>query len=363
MENVNLESENWSELNFKGIAGESEARPGVVTEGGTVAQMASTFLTCGANGAGREALYKAVIALSRSIAGHTDLRSLLSGVAESLRRIVAFDHVGLILHDPNGNVMQGYILNEPCNPVITSLRLRVDEDPAGWVWRNQQPLVLSPLQSETRWPEFVRLSRDFGISTMVLVPLTTGDHRLGAFGFSSVAPLNPSPAEIAFLERVASEFAVAVESFLAKQQAVRERDRLRALFDITDALVSKLEQGELFSAISAQVAKLIRHDFALLTLCNQTGGLDVYALDCLHPQLAELLKGPLDPAGMPSAEALATGRPVVARDTDNDRYPSPNFGKFVALGTRSACVVPLIARGRTIGTLELARMTDDAWTA
>src|ERR1017187_867143 len=362
MENVNLESENWSELNFKGIAGESEARPGVVTEGGTVAQMASTFLTCGANGAGREALYKAVIALSRSIAGHTDLRSLLSGVAESLRRIVAFDHVGLILHDPNGNVMQGYILNEPCNPVITSLRLRVDEDPAGWVWRNQQPLVVSPLQSETRWPEFVRLSRDFGINTMVLVPLTTGDNRLGAFGFSSVAPLDPSPAEIAFLERVASEFAVAVESFLAKQQAVRERDRLRALFDITDALVSKLEQGELFSAISAQVAKLIRHDFALLTLCNQTGGLDVYALDCLHPQVAELLKGPLDPAGMPSAEALATGRPVVARDTDSDRYPSPNFGKFVALGTRSACVVPLIARYRTIGTLELARMTDDAWT-
>ena len=93
MENVNLESENWSELNFKGIAGESEARLGVVTEGGTVEQMASTFLTCGANGAGREALYKAVIALSRSIAGHTDLRSLLSGVAESLRRIVAFDPV------------------------------------------------------------------------------------------------------------------------------------------------------------------------------------------------------------------------------------------------------------------------------
>src|ERR1035438_8433451 len=180
MENVNLESENWSELNFEGIASESEARPGVVTEGGTVAQMASTFLTCGANGAGREALYKAVIALSRSIAGHTDLRSLLSGVAESLRRIVAFDHVGLILHDPNGNVMQGYILNEPCNPVITSLRLRVDEDPAGWVWRNQEPLVVSSLQSETRWPEFVRRSRDFGISTMVLVPLDRKSTRLNS---------------------------------------------------------------------------------------------------------------------------------------------------------------------------------------
>ena len=100
------------------------------------------------------------MALSRSIAGRTDLRSLLAGAAESLRRIVSFDHLGLILHDPNGNAMQGHILNEPGNPVITSLRLPVDQDPAGWVWLNQQPLVLTSVQSETRWPEFVRRARE-----------------------------------------------------------------------------------------------------------------------------------------------------------------------------------------------------------
>ena len=313
-------------------------------------------------GASSSELYEAVLALSRSIAGRTDLDALVSGVATSLRRIVRFDHVGLVLHDLNGNAMQGYILNEPGNPVITRLRLPVDQDPAGWVWLNQQPLVISDFGSETRWPEGLRAARQLGISTLVLVPLTAGDHRLGALGVSSVAPLDSSSAEIAFLERVASEFAVAVEAFLAKQEAVRERDRLRTLFDITNALVSKLEQDELFSAISDQISKLIRHDYALLTLRNQTGGLDVYALHCRHPQLVDLLKGPLDPAGMPSAEVLATGKPVVARATDIDRYASPNFGRFVALGTRSVCLVPLIARDHTIGTLDLGRTTDDAWT-
>jgi len=175
-------------------------------------------------------IHEAVVGLSRSIAGRTDLESLLSGVAESLRRIVRFDHLGLILHDPNGNAMQGYILNAPGNPAIESLRLAIEEDRAGWVWVNQQPVVVSSVQSETRWPEFVERSHTFGISTLILVPLTSGDNRLGAFGFSSVAPLDPTPAEIAFLERVATEFAVAVEAFLARQEAVRERDRLRALF-------------------------------------------------------------------------------------------------------------------------------------
>ena len=361
MENVVPDSEIRSHFRFSDT-GDSAAAWHVMEEMVAGAPMDASVLIRGNNGTRKEALNRAVIALSRSIAGRTDLRSLLSGVAESLRRIVAFDHVGLILHDPNGNAMQGYILNEPCNPVITGLRLAVEEDPAGWVWLHQKALVVSPLQSETRWPEFVTRARDFGISTLVLVPLTTGDHRLGAFGFSSVAPLDPSPDEIAFLERVASEFAVAVESFLAKQAAVRERDRLRTLFDITGALSSKLDRDELLSAISAQLSKLIRHDYALLTLCNDTGGLEVYALDCARPQLLQELKGPLDPTGMPSAEVLASGKPVMVRDTDTDRYPNPSFQRLVALGTRSACLVPLIARNRTIGTLDLGRMTDDAWT-
>jgi len=54
------------------------------------------------------------------------------------------------LHDPNVNTMQGHILNAPGSPVITSLRLPVEQDPACWSWLNQQPLVISPVLSETR---------------------------------------------------------------------------------------------------------------------------------------------------------------------------------------------------------------------
>src|ERR1035438_8340129 len=96
--------------------------------GGPSAEARPATKSCmiGPVGASSNELYEAVVALSRSIAGRTDLDALVSGVATSLRRIVRFDHVGLVLHDPNGNVMQGYILNEPCNPVITRLRLPVD---------------------------------------------------------------------------------------------------------------------------------------------------------------------------------------------------------------------------------------------
>jgi formate hydrogenlyase transcriptional activator len=309
-------------------------------------------------------IYEAVLSLARSIAGRTDLEALLSGVRESLRRIVGFDHLGLILHDADSGAMQGHILNEPGNPVITSLQLPVEADPAGWVWLNQQPLILSNLDAETRWPEFTSRSRtEFGLSTLILVPLTAGQNRLGAFGFSSVAPYEPSPAEMEFLERVATEFAVAVEAFLARQAAVRERDRLASLFDITNALVSKLAPDELFSAIGAQLSKVIRHDYSMLTVSNSDSGqLDLYALHSTRLPFIDALKGPFDPSGMPATEVLATGKPVVAYATDIERYPSPIFGKFVALGFRSVCSVALVAPNRTIGTLALCRMTEDTWS-
>jgi formate hydrogenlyase transcriptional activator len=309
-------------------------------------------------------IYEAVVALSRSLAGRTDLRSLLAGVADSLRRIVGFDHLGLILHDPDGNAMQGYILSEPGNPVITDLRFPVDQDPAGWVWLNQRPLAISRLHIDTRWPEFVRCARALEISTLTLVPLTAGDNRLGAFGFASVAPYEPSPEELTFLERVANEFAVAVDAFLAKQKAVQERDRLRTLFDITNALVSKLSPDELFPAISDQLSKVVGHDHAVLTLRKEeTGSLDVYALHSTDPKLLESVKGPFDPAGMPAEEVLATGKPVVAYDTDVDRYPNPSFRGFVALGLKSICSVPLISRDRIRGTLALSRLANNnAWS-
>jgi hypothetical protein len=45
-------------------------------------------------GASANQIYEAVLSLSRSIAGRTDLAGLLSGVRESLCRIVRFDHLG-----------------------------------------------------------------------------------------------------------------------------------------------------------------------------------------------------------------------------------------------------------------------------
>jgi formate hydrogenlyase transcriptional activator len=73
MENVDL----GSGLHSDDIIGGSAAVRRVMKEIETVAPADSSVRIGNENGAGKDRLYKAVIALSRSIAGRTDLRSLL----------------------------------------------------------------------------------------------------------------------------------------------------------------------------------------------------------------------------------------------------------------------------------------------
>ncbi len=315
-------------------------------------------------GASSKEIYEAVLALSRSIAGRDDLGSLLSGVAECLQRIVKFDFAALILHDHESESMRYYVLDAAAPGDAGPTRcLPVEQDPAGWVWIHQQPLVIRRLEDEPRWPEFTEWVRTAGLRSLTLVPLTAGEDRLGAFGFASLAAFAPSGEELAFLQRVTSEFSVAVESFLARQDLLRERDRLRTLFDVTKALVSKLSPNDLFAEISAQLSRVVRHDFAVLTLWNEkTREVDAFALHFAGPPLFDREEARLRPEGMPTAEALASGKPVVAYDTDKDRYPSPHIARFVAMGCKSVCSVPLLTGNGTIGTLEIVRTANDIWT-
>ena len=139
-----------------------------------------------------------------------------------------------------------------------------------------------------------------------------------------------------------------------------ERDRLRVLFDITTALVSKLKRDDLFTAISDQLTKVIRYDYAVLTLQNRNGGFDLFALPSTGAQPVEHLHAQSpDITGRPAAEALATGKPVVVHDTDLARYPA--LRSFVEHGLKSACSLPLVMREHPFGALALCRKTNDAW--
>jgi len=71
------------------------------------------------------------------------------------------------------------------------------------------------------------------------------------------------------------------ELLATQQQLSTERDNLRLLLDVTNAVVSKLDLAELVDAISSSLARAIPHEFTALALYEEDSG-DIVAVGAVE---------------------------------------------------------------------------------
>src|ERR1700741_3483053 len=187
---------------------------------------------------------EALLEVSEAIAHQRDLRALFHDLAVRLHSVIDFDFLTLILHDPVRNVMRLHILetDHPTDAPIGK-ELPVDGHPSGGGWQKQEAFVVCDTHEETRFPEYMETLRQKGVRAFALVPLTTAQRRVGALGFGRMVP--DGVMELQFMQRVASQVAVAVDNALNldssqayQRQLAQERDRLRVLLELNNVLVT-----------------------------------------------------------------------------------------------------------------------------
>src|SRR5712675_3099553 len=313
---------------------------------------------------------EALLEVSEAIAQQRDLRALFHDLATRLHSVVEFDFLTLILHDPVKNVMRLHILEtDHLTDAPIGKDHPVDTHPSGWVWKTQECFVVSDTHEETRYPEYMEVLRGKGVRAFALVPLTTAQRRVGAMGFGRMVP--DAVIELQFMQRVASQVAVAVDNALNvesaqayQRQLAQERDRLRVLLDLNNVLVTSRELPELFRGIVATLQRAIRHDYTSLALLDpMTGLLKIYALD--FPGHRGFFKAetvvPRDAS--PAGRAIAEGKTLVARGAELDIYPSEIVRQLRAEGMQTICCIPLTNRARTFGTLNLASRSTEGFSS
>jgi formate hydrogenlyase transcriptional activator len=313
---------------------------------------------------------EALLEVAESIAQHRDLAALFHDLAERLHSVVDFDFLTLVLYDPARNVMRLHILETRLPTAVkTGSETPMDGHPSGWVWQSQQPFVVTDTEEDHRFPDFLQRLREVGVRSLAMVPLTTAQRRLGAMGFGRLVPQGITDAEVQFMQRAASQVAVAVDNALNFQtsqayqsQLARERDHLQVLLDVNNVLVSTRELPELFRGIVTSLEKVIHHDYTSLALRDTASGLlKIHALDfSSRPGLFnQEITVPLDTT--PSGVCFTTGQALLARGEEIDRFPNEIIRALRAEGVQTICCVPLITQGRTFGTLNLASRREDAF--
>jgi len=315
--------------------------------------------------------YRALLQVSESIASHHDLSELFRSLAALLHRLVTFDFICLTLPDLARGIVRLHVLESSLpTRVQPGLEIPMAENVRQLVWENQQPLVISHLDHDERFPTVSEMLRQHGVQSLCVLPLTTAQRRVGAMGLGSVEASAYDAADLEFLRQVAAQVAVAVDNALNSQNAqvyqqelARERDRLRLLLEVNNALVSTLDLHQLLSAISACLRRVMNHDYASLALFEPAAQqVRLQALD--FPQgkglLQEEMVFPIE--GTPSGEVIVTRKPLIISGANLDRYDPSVSRLFIAEGLHSGCIVPLITANRTLGTLSLSSLRASAFT-
>ena len=315
-----------------------------------------------------------LVEVSESIASHRNLNDLFHDLADRLPRVVPFDYINLLLHDSAREVMRLHILVAPENSTIRpGLEFPVDGSASGLVWKTQQSLVVEELEKETRFPLLVPMLRENGVQSACWLPMTTALRRLGTLGFGSLTRRVYAPADQHFMQQVANQVAVAVDNVLhdesehvAQQQLTRERDRLRLLLEVNNAVVSHLDLDDVFKAVSACLRRVIPCDGSSLLLWDaETGQYRVYVLRFRHGDHFVEEGRVTDPHRdqSPSGIAISERRTALF---DEQRLRdlaavSKAAERILAEGVKSFCCVPLLSHDRVLGALNVGSFEPQAF--
>ena len=317
-----------------------------------------------------EVRHQALLEVAEAIAQHRDLRDLFHDLAARLHRVVEFDYLTLILHDAARKVMRLHILEaEEPRKIHAGAEFPVGETPSGVVWETQQPFVLNDTEEETRFPSLLQILRENGVRSTCSVPLTTAQRRLGVLSFGRRTLHQYGEGEVEFLQQVARQVAVAVDNALNferaqayQRQLAQERDRLRVLLEVNNAVVSKLDLRELLNAISASLRRVIHHEYTSLALYEEDKNeMRVLALDfpegkgLIREEMAVQLKGSI------SGAAFRSRQPLLLDSVAMDGFDSPTSRLLRDEGVRSVVCMPLLTHDRALGTLSLASLRDAAF--
>ena len=272
------------------------------------------------------------LGILHALKGQRSVEDLLRALPSALRPLLAFDRVSLAWDRSVSGTLWWHELDAECAISRTD-----DEVPAD----------LTAL----------------GLLSTCAVPLTTPHRALGTLEIASRRANAYSDDDVDLLAIVADAVAATLDNALSHEQLREEHDRLTLLLELTNSLVSNLELRDVLTAVMRSARRIMRSDSAVVALPDADAGhLRAYALDIQDGgdllQEGELI----DAQGTIAAQVFRTGKPWVGRIEDVLESGLEVNPKWLELGFKVGCVLPLASRHRILGTLGLRRRDDTMYT-
>src|SRR5467141_4150464 len=314
------------------------------------------------------ARFESLVAVSNAIGMHRDPKELFSVLVRELHRVVPFDYICVTVRDEKSNTFHRHSIDAKTEAVIPpDPELAIEESDAWWVYQNQKPLVTSLEAQHAQLCKFQEVLKKYGVHCLCTLPLTTAHSKVGTLTFGSKTPDVYTAEEVCFLSVVAEQIALAFDNALlfdaaqaSQQQLLKKSERVGLLLELTNHVVSNLEFRDVLRAVVASTRRVMGCDGVGICLPDTDNiSLRIYAMDfplkdeSVHEE--SLVPIDEDVAGT----VFRTGK-LWCGSIQEARRLGMKYTLHAEVGT--LCILPLVSRGRVLGTFGVVKYQDNAFT-
>ncbi len=316
-----------------------------------------------------EERWRTLLEINNAIITTLGQKELLHGICEAVKRVVPFGGVALLLRDPATDVLRITAFEGPFQGGNFSVGTELGrESVSRWVLDHRRPVLRKDLETEAQYPT-ERLILAEGIRSLCALPLIVREQSSGVLVVGSPTKGQYSESDVSFLQEVANQVALAIGNMQSYEEignlsakVAHTADHLRTLLEINNAIITNLSQEALLSSIAEALRRVVPFERAALTLYLPDKKVfrfvaiaGRFVSDHFQPGVE------LRPEESSVGWVFQHQRPIVRRDLEKEQQYL-NERRLVEEGMRSHCVVPLIVRGMSIGTLGVASSTPDQYS-
>jgi signal transduction histidine kinase len=297
-----------------------------------------------------------VLRIAQAVGYSVELDDLLELIYTQVGRVLDVSNFYVALHDAERHTLRFAFYVENGERLYPDDEWSDSEGLTGAIVRSGWPVVAEDYLAECK-RRGVKPGGKPGRAWMG-VPLIARDQVLGVMNVSSFDPqVRYTEEQVRIFRAVADQAAMVLDKARLYQELEDWNRQLAALNDVGSVITSVLDLDEVLQLIMEKAVEITQAEAGSLLLVDESTGELVFQVN-LGPGKSELEGVRLPPGTGIVGQVAEEAAPLIIDDVEEDERWFSGVDEKIGFVTRSILCVPLVARGKVIGVIELINRSD-----
>lgn len=171
--------------------------------------------------------YRTLLSVTNVLNSQRNRQSLFRAVTDQLAKVVRWERAGITVYDLKSDAFRFYAVETNLPKVVLRSDAMIPraQSAVGWVYDHHQVHVRPHLQRERLFIEDESYLQE-GLGRMINLPMVVQEACLGTLNIGSIEAGPPDPADVDFLQQVATQIGFAIAHVNAYEEITRLKEQL-----------------------------------------------------------------------------------------------------------------------------------------